>query len=383
VTFAARLEDLELPSILRMLATNRKTGKLVLTRRDGQALLVFREGRIIYAASSSIRETFGSILLCKGLISEQDLTQALEQQHWFREQRRLGSILIEMGKVDQETLDEVMKQQTEAVIAELFRWKTGFFKFEPMEIASGGEVEVDVKDFLVLEGFDTEEVLLEAATALDQAAAEPSRAPEAGASGERAAEVDVTAPFTPPLEWGRESSASGAVPLSSIVGESRAPAFTAEIALMLMRYAAQLVSRGVLFLVRSDEARGMGQFGVQIGGRSAADRVRNLAIPLAEPSLFREVVERRETFRGRLAATPWNQRLVEQLGGREPPEVVGVPMIVSGAVSVIFYGDNLPEDRAIGPMDGLEFMMAEAALAMERAAFESREQTLERKRGGP
>src|SRR5215475_10964647 len=67
-----------------------------------------------------------------------------------------------MGKVDEKALREVMKQQTEDVIAELVRWKTGFFKFEPLVFAPGGEVEVDIKDFLVTEGFSPHEMLGEA-----------------------------------------------------------------------------------------------------------------------------------------------------------------------------------------------------------------------------
>jgi hypothetical protein len=51
-------------------------------------------------------------------------------------------------------------------------------------------------------------------------------------------------------------------------------------------------------------------------------------------------------------------------------------MIVGGAVAVLFYGDNLPDLRPIGPVDALEFMIAEAAVAMERGVLEAREQAL-------
>jgi hypothetical protein len=86
-----------------------------------------------------------------------------------------------------------------------------------------------------------------------------------------------------------------------------------------------------------------------------------------QPSLFRDVVERRETYRGPLEDARWNRHLVYRLGSQQPGEVVAVPMIVGGAVTVIFYGDTVPDLRPIGPLDTLEFMIAEAALAMERA----------------
>jgi len=131
---------------------------------------------------------------------------------------------------------------------------------------------------------------------------------------------------------GDEAAAAAVpVPLGAIVPEAPSPAVTAEVTLRLMRYASQILNRSVLFLVRPDEVRGMGQFGVQIPGRPAADQVRDTVIPLGEPSVFRDVVERRETYRGSLEDSRWNRHLVYRLGGQQPSEVVAVPMIVGGA----------------------------------------------------
>jgi hypothetical protein len=335
VSLSGRLEAFPLPALLHTLDTRQLTGKLTLTRADGQALLVFRSGRIIYAASSSVRETFGSILVCRGLISEPALLEALERQHSSGGGRRLGSVLVELGLADEKTLREVMKQQTEGVLGELVRWQTGFFNFQPLEITPGGEVEVDVKDFLVTEGFDWQELV-----------------------GPR---PSGPLPPAPDLPTHVEIS------LGSITTETHAPAFTAEIALRLMRYAAQILNRGVLFLAVSDEVRGIGQFGVHLPGRSPADQVRSIVIPLGETSVLAEVVRRQETLKGPLAKTRWNRHLIDQLGGQEPLEAMAVPMIVGGAVNVVLYGDNLPEAREIGPLDALEFLMGEAAREMERA----------------
>jgi hypothetical protein len=73
---------------------------------------------------------------------------------------------------------------------------------------------------------------------------------------------------------------------------------------------------------------------------------------------------------------------VHRLGGQPPREVVVIPMIVGGAVSILFYGDDLPDHRTIGPLDALEFMIAEAGVAMERALVEGRERSLLEKRQG-
>jgi len=356
MTLGGRLNDVDLRALLQTLAVNQSAGKLALTRREGHALLVFRRGRIIYAATSSARETFGSILLLRGVITEEDLAEALERQHAGPGSRRLGRVLVEMGKVDEAALREVMKQQTREVLQELLAWRTGFYKFEPLDVSPEGEVEVDVKDFVVPEGFTAQEVLLAAGAPASHRDMPPS--------------PRLTPPKGTPL-----------ISLGAIASEVPSPPFTAEITLRLMRYASQILNRGVLFLVRPDEVRGMGQFGISLPGRFAAEAVRDTAIPLAEPSVFRDVVERRETWRGPLEPTPWNRHLVERLGGQAPSEAVVVPMVVGDAVRVVFYGDNLPDGREVGPLDALEYAVGEAALAMERTLVESREKSLgERKR---
>jgi len=328
-----RLEEQPVADVLRLLARGGASGKLTLTRRDAHALLAFRGGRIVYAASGAVRQTFGSILVLRGLISEADLMEALERQHKASRSTRLGSVLVEMGRVDEKALREVMRQQTEAVIAELVRWESGFYQFESLDITPGGEVEVDAKDFLLSEGVSPHDVLGDATPA------GPSSDPDPEA-------VSVS--------------------LAEIVAGVGGPAFTGEVTLRLMRYAAQVLPRGVLFVVRSDEVRGIGQFGVQLRGRSPSDQVRDTVIPLGEPSVFADVVDLRRSYRGPLEDTSWNRYLVERLGGSEPGEVVVVPMIVRGEVAVLFYGDDAPDRRPIGPTDPFEFMVAEAARAMER-----------------
>ncbi len=327
MSLAGQLEHLGLGALHQTLAVNRSTGKLVLTHGNGQAVLVFREGRIAYAAASSARETVGSILLLRELITEADLAEALARQSSAAEARPIGRVLVEMGKVEEKALREIMEQQTREVLQELQGWRTGSFRFEPLDI-SDEEVEAPVK----------------AAPSLDM--------PPAGR-------------LTPPRGTPKIS-------LAAIANEAPPP-LTAEITLRLMRGAAQILNRGVLFLVRLEEVRGVAQFGLELPGRFAAEAVRHTTIPLGEPSVFRHVVERRETYRGPLPPTPWNHHLVERLGGRRPPEVAVVPMVVAGTVRAVFYGDNLPDPRGVGPLGRLEEAVAEGALAMERALLGGRE----------
>jgi hypothetical protein len=149
------------------------------------------------------------------------------------------------------------------------------------------------------------------------------------------------------------------------VGNHQPAAFGGETALALMRYAAQVVSRGVLFFVRSDAIVGIGQFGVGLNGQPGSSHIRNLSLPLDEPSVLAQVIKSRQTYRGPLEKARWNDALAERLGGGQPSEVVVIPMILGDGVRVLFYGDNQPEGGSIGPIEGVEFLMAEAAARME------------------
>ena len=90
-----------------------------------------------------------------------------------------------------------------------------------------------------------------------------------------------------------------------------------------------------------------------------------------------------EPYRGRLTKTTWNNHLVQQLGGRVPREVIAAPIVVSGKTVAVVYGDNLPEETAIGPIDGLELLMIEAGLLLEKHHLEQRlREMLTRQRKG-
>lgn len=338
MSLSGRLEEHDLPEILHFLALNNKTGKLVLTRRQGQGLIVVRMGRILYAVSSSVHETFGNILVRRGLVSDEALAVALERQHLAAAPRRLGSVLVEMGRLTELEIEDVVRQQTTRVVQELCRWPSGFFKFETMAVEAAGRVEVDAQDFLVAGGISTDQVLIEAVTRLDE---------------------DESAPASPL----REMASAGA------------PALRAEITQRLLREAARLVSRGLLLVVRGDEAQGAGHFGFgEVGtpGRSVQAAIEGLSVPLHQPSVFAEVVERREVCRGPLAETLVNGRLATVLGGGPPDDAVVVPMLVRESVVMIFYGDNLPSGRPIGATEDLEWAFVGASLEMEKDALDER-----------
>jgi hypothetical protein len=346
VSLAGRLEEIELAELLHFLALNNRTGKVTLSRRSANGLVVVRQGRIVYAASSSIRETFGSILVCRGLVTPEALADALERQHVQAEGRKLGDLLVETGAITEAQLQEALRQQTGLVVQELCRWRAGYFRFEVGPVASAGDIGVDAEELVVTGGVATDQILLEAMTRLDEADPESS------------------APST--------ALAIARAPL--------APALRGEVTLGLLRRASAVVGRGLLLLLRGDEAQGAGQVGLD-DLPDADDLAHSVRLPLAEPSVVSDAVERRESWRGPVPSTPANERLLAFLGSRRPREALVVPMVLRDGVGLVFYGDDATWDRPLGPADDLEWALLEAGLAMERDLLEARLVDFERVRG--
>jgi hypothetical protein len=345
VSLAGRLEEIELAELLHFLALNNRTGKVTLSRRDAHGLVVVRLGRIVYAASSSIRETFGNILVCRGLVTPEVLAGALERQHLAADGRRLGDLLVASGAISEAQLQDALKQQTGLVVHELCRWRSGYFKFEVTPVATSGDIGVDAEELVVTGGVATDQVLLEAMTQMDEAA--PKDEPPSTPRG------IALAPF--------------------------APALRGEVTLGLLRRAAPLVGRGLLLVLRGEEAHGAGQVG--LGGSDPEDFARRVRLPLGEPSVVAEAVNRREPWKGRMPAGAANDRLLERLGGARPGEALVVPMILREGAGLVLYGDDVGSSGPLGATEELEWALLEAGLAMERDLLEQRLADFERARG--
>jgi hypothetical protein len=367
VSWTGKLEEISVPELLHTIAWGEKTGKLLLTRQDAEGLIVFRSGRIVYAASNSPREVLGNILLCRRLISAETLLAALEKQNRSPKARLLGGVLIDMGAISVATLEAVVREQVEKVIAEMFLWQAGFFRFDAVEIPETGALDVEARDFVLHRGFKTEQVVLEVVKRVDEARRRREEYLTATRSGRPHAPGE-----TPRQDAETVAAERPAATLSDIMAEVRSPTLRGEATLKILRYAARVVARAVLFVPDEQVFAGVGQFGVILNGRPADEEVRNIAIPRDHPSILADVTAKKGLYRGPLPAAFWNDLLVRQLGGRAPREAIVVPAMLEGRAVAILYGDNLPADSPIGPLGDLQAVMVDACLSLARGAAPAR-----------
>jgi hypothetical protein len=367
MSFAGRLETLELSALLQTLGTSNPSGRLTLTSLDHTAVIVFRGGLVVYAASSTSPETLAARLLRQGMVSEADLTAALERQHDGTRFHPLGEILAERGVLAPGTLAAVVRQRLHEVVGELLGWDAGYFHFVPSPEGERGDVAVDLSDFVVPEGIAPMELLMHAMTLL-----EASGPPTAEGSERTSADSPGTGPDETAPAMGRPTFSAAA----ALLRPDRAPTlsesgsytadFSGEVVLLLLRFASQILSRAVVFSVEGDQVHGVGEFGLETPGRTPAEVVGETVLSLRQPSLLQTVVESRRPHVGPLEPTHVNLKLVKRLGGILPREAVAVPLIARGAVSLVLYGDNGTDGAPIGPLDVLEGAATRASRILER-----------------
>jgi len=395
MSLVGRLEDLALPDIFQIISLSKKTGTLVVRSRRGMGMVVFKDGQVIQAGSDGIRDSLGNILVSQGMLTEPALAQALARQKKETD-TPLGMILVEMGLVPAETLQAVVRKQIEEIIYDLLSWEEGFFNFELGEIAPKDKIEIDTQEFLLKSGISAEYLLMEGTRILDErrndtrraapsSATKTAPAPAAPPKPRSPAAAPAHVSYEPAKEEFRtrietEAPQRELSALRSMFDELRFPTATSEVTLLILRYTSEVVNRAVLFMVKKDEVRGLGQFGIELKGRSADQVVRNIKIPLNKPSLFLNVIENRRSYLGPFEANECNTYLANELGGVQPDMVLAIPLVVDNKVALVVYGDNQPERHPIRGVDTLEIFMNQAGMALEKALLEKRIAELQKER---
>ncbi|HZX60220.1 MAG TPA: DUF4388 domain-containing protein, partial [Candidatus Methylomirabilis sp.] len=164
--FVGRFE-MTVPDILQILSLSKKTGKLRLSRLGNTGEVLFKNGKVTFAASDSTRYTLSNILISQRHLTESALMAALELQHLSSDNKRLGAILIEKGIITREVLQETLRSQIDQVMSEFLSWENGFFRFDMIEIAADDGIAIDVSEFLTKSGIQPELLFHEGASPVD------------------------------------------------------------------------------------------------------------------------------------------------------------------------------------------------------------------------
>jgi hypothetical protein len=123
---------MQLSELLQWLSMGQKTGTLVVRGHACEKRIAFQEGRITSSSSTLEREYLGHFLVAYGYITEEELARAMEVQH--ESKILLGKILVMIGAIQEDALQELIRLKAAETIYDIFLWTEGAFEFHDGEI---------------------------------------------------------------------------------------------------------------------------------------------------------------------------------------------------------------------------------------------------------
>ena len=139
------------PTLLRELRGERRTGLLSFELGETKRALRFREGQVVAAFTNVESEKLPARLLALGLVAETDLQQALTIMR--RDVKALADVLEARGLVNRAGLERALSEQVRDILARAFGGDQGTYVFHDQAAPAGEESGLDIA---------TEDLILEA-----------------------------------------------------------------------------------------------------------------------------------------------------------------------------------------------------------------------------
>jgi Lar family restriction alleviation protein len=126
VGIKGNLKSLGLATILQMLSSENKTGVLQFVQGNRIRSIYIRNGKIV-AASGREGLRLGQILYGKGMISQEQLQEALEKAR--ETDKRVGEVLLDLGYIEEDGLKELIRYQIREAVLDISLWVEGDFEY--------------------------------------------------------------------------------------------------------------------------------------------------------------------------------------------------------------------------------------------------------------
>ena len=111
--------------------------------------------------------------------------------------------------------------------------------------------------------------------------------------------------------------------------------------------------------------------------RQHLELARDVAISIAEPSIFRDAVTEGRPHSGPLPEGRWSSHLMGKIGRFQSNAVALLPLVTHRETIAVLFGDNPETGSAFGRLDALEVFVIQAGVAFENAFLQRKIQTLQ------
>ena len=126
-SYEGSIADTPFARILVRLHYTRTTGRLEVKRGETEKSIYFDEGEPILVESNKEDELLGSYLLSEGIITQEELDEALARLHEWG--GRLGDALIATGAVPARDIFKRLTEQMEQKLLDIFTWAEGTYGY--------------------------------------------------------------------------------------------------------------------------------------------------------------------------------------------------------------------------------------------------------------
>lgn len=123
---AGSLSTFSLAELLGLLVGSLRTGRLHLQSGGVRKAVAFRDGQVVFAASSEPHERLGAVLVRLGLVPPEALREALAEG---TSSERVGQVLVRKGQLSSSALYSAMTFLAREVLIDLFALEDGDFLF--------------------------------------------------------------------------------------------------------------------------------------------------------------------------------------------------------------------------------------------------------------
>ena len=167
------IEDLGLGEILQIVCFSRKSGTLKLNSRKREGSLVFKNGQVVRATSSVIKEGVYDIMVKEKLLTAEQLKNALliQKNDGFRES--LEAVLIKNLNLSAQVIEDTAIRQIEKSVFSLFLWRDGSFVFELGDLIETPDMRMnDPLQYTLTNGLNPQFMAMEGVRLQDEAGRE-------------------------------------------------------------------------------------------------------------------------------------------------------------------------------------------------------------------
>jgi len=157
----------------------------------------------------------------------------------------------------------------------------------------------------------------------------------------------------------------------------RGPKEAAQVSALVMEVAREFFERGILFLIKNDEVRGLSGFGPAPRDEPLHLVARDIVIPLSEPSVFGRTAAVRKPFSGPMPDDKWVRSLMGKIGRFRSSEAALLPLLTHREAIALLWGDNPETGQPLGRLDSLAVFINQAGIALENTLLQRKVHALQ------